>query len=150
LFAIELRWCFLVMVFGRGCRPVNAGSPFDHIQIQLKHAPLTENLIRQGSERILECLSHRIAVSGEVQILDELLCNRRGTAPNRKRYKFVPLQQISPNLIHAVIAAEDGHFYRHHGIDWEQVEKVAQEIGKAGRTTSLLRIAASERRWLPD
>jgi monofunctional biosynthetic peptidoglycan transglycosylase len=52
--------------------------------------------------------------------------------PYRKRYKFVPLQQISPNLMHAVIAAEDGHFYRHHGIDWEQVEKVAQESSESG------------------
>ena len=50
----------------------------------------------------------------------------------RKRYKFVPLPQISPNLVHAVIAAEDGHFYRHHGIDWEQVEKVAQESSETG------------------
>jgi monofunctional biosynthetic peptidoglycan transglycosylase len=49
-----------------------------------------------------------------------------------KRYKFVPLQQISPNLVHAVIAAEDGHFYRHHGIDWGQVEKVAQESSETG------------------
>jgi monofunctional biosynthetic peptidoglycan transglycosylase len=52
--------------------------------------------------------------------------------PYRKRYKFVPLQQISPNLMHAVIAAEDGHFYQHHGIDWEQVEKVAQESSETG------------------
>ena len=53
--------------------------------------------------------------------------------PYRKRYKFVPLRLISPNLQHAVIAAEDGHFYRHHGIDWEQVEKVAQESSETGR-----------------
>jgi monofunctional biosynthetic peptidoglycan transglycosylase len=53
--------------------------------------------------------------------------------PYHKRYKFVPLPQISPNLLHAVIAAEDGHFYQHHGIDWEQVEKVAQESSETGR-----------------
>jgi monofunctional glycosyltransferase len=40
-------------------------------------------------------------------------------APYRKRYKFVPLGLISPDLQHAVIAAEDGHFFKHHGIDWE-------------------------------
>lgn len=54
-------------------------------------------------------------------------------APYRKRYKFVPLSQISPNLQHAVISAEDGHFYRHHGIDWEQVEKVAEESSETGK-----------------
>jgi monofunctional glycosyltransferase len=53
--------------------------------------------------------------------------------PYRKRYVFVPLSRISPNLQHAVIAAEDGHFYRHHGIDWEQVEKVAQESSETGK-----------------
>ena len=50
-----------------------------------------------------------------------------------KRYKFAPLQQISPNLAHAVIAAEDGRFYQHHGIDWAEVEKVAQESSETGR-----------------
>jgi monofunctional biosynthetic peptidoglycan transglycosylase len=53
--------------------------------------------------------------------------------PYRKRQKFVPLAHISPNLQHAVIAAEDGHFYRHHGIDWEQVEQVAHESSQTGR-----------------
>ena len=54
-------------------------------------------------------------------------------APYRKRYKFVPLGRISPDLQHAVIAAEDGHFYQHHGIDWQQVEKVAQESSETGK-----------------
>jgi len=53
--------------------------------------------------------------------------------PYRKRYVFVPLSRISPNLQHAVIAAEDGHFYRHHGIDWQQVEKVAEESSETGK-----------------
>ena len=52
--------------------------------------------------------------------------------PYHKRYKFVALQQISPNLVHAVIAAEDGRFYQHHGIDWAEVEKVAQQGTETG------------------
>ena len=62
-------------------------------------------------------------------------------APYRKRFTFVPLERISPNLQHAVISGEDGHFYRHHGIDWEQVEKVVQEsneTGKLGRGASTI------------
>ncbi len=51
----------------------------------------------------------------------------------QKRDKFVPLPQISPNLIHAVISAEDGRFYQHHGIDWNAVEKVAQESSETGK-----------------
>ena len=52
--------------------------------------------------------------------------------PYHKRYKFTPLPQISPNLVHAVIAAEDGRFYQHHGIDWAEVEKVAQQGTETG------------------
>ena len=34
--------------------------------------------------------------------------------PYHEKYTFVPLSQISPDLQHAVIAAEDGRFYQHH------------------------------------
>lgn len=46
--------------------------------------------------------------------------------PYHERYKFIPLSQISPNLQHAVIAAEDARFYQHHGFDWEQIHIAAQ------------------------
>ena len=55
-------------------------------------------------------------------------------APYRKRYKFIPLSQISPNLQHAVIAAEDGRFYQHHGFDWHQIEIAANQDLEGGRT----------------
>jgi monofunctional biosynthetic peptidoglycan transglycosylase len=48
-------------------------------------------------------------------------------APYHERYRFIPLSQISPNLQHAVIAAEDGRFYQHHGFDWNQIEIAADE-----------------------
>ena len=64
----------------------------------------------------------------------------RGTRYH-KRFTFVPLSKISPELQHAVISAEDGTFYRHHGIDWDETEKVAQESqdkGKLGRGASTI------------
>jgi monofunctional biosynthetic peptidoglycan transglycosylase len=45
----------------------------------------------------------------------------------RKAYQFVPLEQISPALQHAVVAAEDARFFQHHGFDWTQVEIAVQE-----------------------
>ncbi len=51
----------------------------------------------------------------------------------KKRYSFVPLRRISPHLQHAVIAAEDGGFYRHRGIDWAEVGKVAEDALDRGR-----------------
>ena len=53
--------------------------------------------------------------------------------PYRKRYDFVPLSRIAPDLQHAVIAAEDGRFYQHHGIDWTEVQKVVDQDVEAGR-----------------
>jgi monofunctional glycosyltransferase len=53
--------------------------------------------------------------------------------PYKKRYHFVPLREISPNLQHAVIAAEDGRFYQHHGFDWQQIQIAADEDLEGGR-----------------
>jgi monofunctional biosynthetic peptidoglycan transglycosylase len=47
--------------------------------------------------------------------------------PYRSRYKFVPLSRISPDLQHAVIAAEDTRFYQHHGFDWNQIQIAAED-----------------------
>jgi monofunctional biosynthetic peptidoglycan transglycosylase len=52
-----------------------------------------------------------------------------------KRYTFVPLKRISPELQHAVIAAEDGRFYQHHGIDWKAVQKVVDDSRETGAVT---------------
>ncbi len=47
--------------------------------------------------------------------------------PYRKQYKFISLSRISPNLQHAVIAAEDGRFYQHHGFDWHAMQIAAED-----------------------
>jgi monofunctional glycosyltransferase len=54
--------------------------------------------------------------------------------PYQKHYKFIPMSQISPNLQHAVVAAEDGRFYQHHGFDWHAIQLAAQEDMDGGRT----------------
>jgi len=53
--------------------------------------------------------------------------------PYRERYDFVPLSQISPNLQHAVVAAEDARFYQHHGFDWQAMEIAAEDDMQGGR-----------------
>ncbi len=47
--------------------------------------------------------------------------------PYAKHYAFVPLTRISPNLQHAVIAAEDSRFFQHHGFDWKEIGNAVQE-----------------------
>jgi monofunctional biosynthetic peptidoglycan transglycosylase len=54
--------------------------------------------------------------------------------PYRERYHFIPLSQISSDLQHAVIAAEDARFYQHHGFDWHEVQIAAQEDLEGDRT----------------
>jgi monofunctional glycosyltransferase len=46
--------------------------------------------------------------------------------------KWEPLSKISPNLVRAVIAAEDGKFCQHNGFDTEAIEK-AIERNKSGK-----------------
>lgn len=59
-----------------------------------------------------------------------------------KKREQVPLAKISPDLQHAVIAAEDGRFYQHHGIDWQVIEELIEddllEDGKLGRGGSTI------------
>jgi monofunctional biosynthetic peptidoglycan transglycosylase len=56
------------------------------------------------------------------------------------RREWIPLARISLDLQHAVIAAEDGRFYQHHGIDWLEVQKVVDKdldegrVGRGGST----------------
>jgi monofunctional glycosyltransferase len=53
--------------------------------------------------------------------------------PYREQYRFVPLAEISPELQHAVIAAEDARFYQHHGFDWQAIELAAEDDMQGGR-----------------
>ena len=46
---------------------------------------------------------------------------------------FVPLDYIPIHVQRAVIAAEDGRFYEHGGIDWLELGKVFEEVETRGR-----------------
>lgn len=51
-----------------------------------------------------------------------------------KRYAPVPAEAIHVRLQRAVVAAEDGRFYTHGGIDWEAVQKAMEDNRRRGRT----------------
>jgi len=46
--------------------------------------------------------------------------------------RWVPLEQISPELARAVIASEDGRFCVHWGVDWGAVREAIKEGGGLG------------------
>ena len=54
--------------------------------------------------------------------------------PYHERYQFIPLSQISPDLQHAVVAAEDARFYQHHGFDWHEIQIAAEDDLEGDRT----------------
>jgi monofunctional biosynthetic peptidoglycan transglycosylase len=46
---------------------------------------------------------------------------------------FVPLRTLGPNLPRAVLAAEDSRFYRHNGLDLEELQKAVEDNMRRGR-----------------
>ena len=67
-----------------------------------------------------------IPVRGTLNMMDR----PAGTALQRD---WVPLERIAPELVHAVIAAEDARFCRHGGIDFELIRGVLDERAKGSR-----------------
>jgi monofunctional glycosyltransferase len=58
----------------------------------------------------------------------------------RKRYEFVPMPQISVQLQHAVVAAEDARFFQHHGFDWKQVQIAVEDDLDKGKSRGASKI----------
>jgi monofunctional biosynthetic peptidoglycan transglycosylase len=56
-----------------------------------------------------------------------------GDKPYASRHRWVPLEEISPSLGLAVIAAEDQNFADHFGFDWQAIEKAVQHNEKSRR-----------------
>lgn len=53
--------------------------------------------------------------------------------PYRKSYSFVGLAKISPDIQHAVLAAEDARFFQHRGFDWHEIQIAAEDDLEGGR-----------------
>ena len=51
----------------------------------------------------------------------------RWVTAQRVERVYVPLSSISPSLVRAVIAAEDGRFCSHHGLDLAEIKNAFQE-----------------------
>ena len=60
--------------------------------------------------------------------------------PVKREHQWVPLNDISQQLVQAVVASEDNLFLAHNGFDFEQIEKAQQEAkeGKRQRGASTI------------
>lgn len=57
----------------------------------------------------------------------------RMASVDKTDYQWRPLNEISRNLVYAVISSEDGRFCKHNGVDWLAVEDVLEKMkGRAG------------------
>ncbi|MBX9910256.1 MAG: monofunctional biosynthetic peptidoglycan transglycosylase [Beijerinckiaceae bacterium] len=62
--------------------------------------------------------------------------------------RWVPLAQISPNLIRAVIAAEDQRFCEHSGVDWVELNSVLEDEDGPSRGASTLTMQTAKNVFL--
>ena len=62
--------------------------------------------------------------------------------------QWVPLSQISPALVRAVIAAEDQRFCAHHGVDWIELSSVLEDEDGPSRGASTLTMQTAKNVFL--
>ena len=62
-----------------------------------------------------------------------LMLKRSLQGNGRPERAWVPLREVSPNLIQAVIAAEDNRFMEHHGFDRVELERMWNAHRKDGK-----------------
>ena len=57
---------------------------------------------------------------------------RAGDAHFHLHYRWRPLDQIARSLPMSVIASEDQKFFRHHGFDFDAIDKALDEMKASG------------------
>jgi monofunctional biosynthetic peptidoglycan transglycosylase len=69
-----------------------------------------------------------------------LAADRAGESKFQLQYHWVPRSRISPHLVRALVAAEDGKFLEHHGFDWDAMGDALEDRldGKSKRGGSTL------------
>jgi len=68
-----------------------------------------------------------------VPVPGSVLMTQRMVEGQNVRRNMVPLSQISPHMVTAVIAAEDSRFCVHGGVDFEAIQKAMDDNKKGGR-----------------
>jgi monofunctional biosynthetic peptidoglycan transglycosylase len=101
-------------------------------------------LIRAGLLLLLACGGLLLALLVLYRWVDPpastlMLAQRLAGRPITQRW--VPLERMSFNLVAAVLTSEDGHFCRHHGVDWgelrEAIESAGDGLARGGSTISM-------------
>ncbi len=62
-----------------------------------------------------------------------ILMVQRGVGGDEIKREWVPLEEMSPHIVEAVMAGEDSRFCDHKGIDWEAIEQAFESNQAGGR-----------------
>ncbi len=62
--------------------------------------------------------------------------------------QYLPLAQISPNLVRAVVMSEDAQFCQHHGVDWDALKSVVAGDDTVTRGASTLTMQVTKNMML--
>lgn len=81
-----------------------------------------------------------VALIATLRFIDPPTTSIRLLSDKPSSQQWQPLPQISPALALAVIAAEDQHFFNHHGFDWQAIRSAihARQYGEKLRGGSTL------------
>ncbi len=71
----------------------------------------------------------------------------RGITGHEVTRDWVRLDEVSPNLIRAVIASEDNFYCTHHGVDWGAVKEVIETGADRGASTITMQVARNLFLW---
>lgn len=101
-------------------------------------------IVKYGFLLIVAYISYEYFSLPSASIRELLTTNPEMTAVMKQRWNesdgdlkikhtWVPLKKISRNMINAALAAEDGRFFSHPGIDWRALERAYQRNRHAGK-----------------
>lgn len=85
---------------------------------------------------------------GVAPVPGTILMAQRALEGERVRYEWRPIEAISPNLVRAVIAAEDSRFCAHQGFDIDAIQQILSEGGERMRGGSTISQQAAKNAYL--
>ena len=98
----------------------------------MKKRPLWKHLLRWlgfgllaavGASLLAVLVFRFVPVPGSALMAERRITSLGRDRPYHPRHAWVPLEEISPSMGVAVIAAEDQNFEEHFGFDWQAIEK---------------------------
>jgi penicillin-binding protein 1C len=84
--------------------------------------------------------SESVLLDRHSEVLQELRTNN-----SARRLDWVPLKDVSPALVSAILHSEDRRFYQHHGVSWTSMAGAAASLfrsGTRGASTITMQLAA--------